>query len=392
MSGNNKKQIKDFKVGLAGSKKKIGINYWRFVFNGIDAKTGDEQMFFVELEMVNPWLSPNEILLGFKPRVKITADDLQYALAGTQSAKNLDTETQVQPSYCSIRIGKLGNSPKQLIYYFPIKSMKFDNKPFECSVENKYFTEDKISGFISVSKEDLNAHPEYLCDDGYAKWELSYKPVKEFGDGYDANGERWFPCGLYTDFSGSVNFDGTDYIVDTRRSSGYVERYFGKDFPETWFHISSSSLTSAISGKTLFNSAFSAQGIFDGRISLIGTFEDLDISFLADESSRKYNLVWDCSQMPEAENPEENLLHWSASFDNKNWVVDIDIFCKIKEMFNRSIELPVGLRKVLNILQGGTGTGELKLYKRNGNTLEQIEHATLTKVVCEFGHHEEAES
>ena len=144
MSGNNNKQLKDYKFGLTGAKKKVGINYWRFVFNGIEEKSGAEQMFFVELEMVNPWTSPNEVLLGFKPRVKITADDLQYALAGTQAAQNIDTETQVQPSYCSIRVGKLGNTPKQLVYYFPVKSMNFESKPFECTVDNKFFSEDKI--------------------------------------------------------------------------------------------------------------------------------------------------------------------------------------------------------------------------------------------------------
>ena len=95
--------------------------------------------------------------------------------------------------------------------------------------------------------------------------------------------------------------------------------------------------------------------------------------------------------MPENENPEENLLHWSASLNSKDWVIDIDVFCKIRELINRTIELPEGKRQVLNLLEGGNGTGELKLYKHIGNTLEQIEHATLTKVFSEFGHIEEGE-
>ena len=60
-------------------------------------------------------------------------------------------------------------------------------------------------------------------------------------------------------------------------------------------------------------------------------------------------------------------------------------------MIDRSLELPEGKRKVLNLLEGGSGTGEIKLYKHIGNTLEQIEHATLQKVFCEFGHIEEGE-
>ena len=95
--------------------------------------------------------------------------------------------------------------------------------------------------------------------------------------------------------------------------------------------------------------------------------------------------------MPEAETPDENTLHWSVSLNNKNWVIDIDVYCRIKDLYNRKLELPEGSRKVLNLLEGGTGIGEIKLYKHIGNTLEQIEHAKLTKVICEFGHNEDGE-
>lgn len=389
MATTEKKQLKDNKFGLTGSKKKLGINYWRFVFNAIEDNSGAEQMFYIELEMINPWTSPEEVVLGFKPRVKISADDLQYALAGTQSAKSLDTETQVQPSYCAIRVGMFGNNCKQICYYFPIKNAQFNTKPFEILIDNKTFSEDKLAGFISVSKEDLNAHPEYLCNDGYAKWDITYSTIKSTTDGYDNNNVRWFPAGLNTRFAGKINFDGTDYSIDSRRSSGYMERLWGKDLPETWFHVSSSTLTSVISGKTLFDSSFSIKGIFEDKVSFVGSFGDLEIQFTS--SNPKFNTVWDCSQMPQSEDESQNLLHWSVSLDNKNWVVDVDVFCKIKEMFNRNLELPVGFRKVMNMLQGGTGTGELKLYKKIGNTLEQIEHAQLAKVICEFGHTEEGE-
>lgn len=390
MSKNNI-NTKEYKFGLSGTKKKFGINYWRFFFNGVETISGAEQMFFVELEMVNPWLSPSEVLLGFKPRVKLTADDLQYALAGTQSAQNLNTEQIVQPSYCSLRVGMLGKVSKQLCYYFPIKDCVFNMKPFELQIGNKCFTDNKISGFLSLSQEDNAAHPELLSDSGYATWDLSYEIMSQSLNGYDNANMRWFPHGLNTIFTGKVSFDGTDYIVDTRCCNGYVERFWGLNTPEPWFHISTSSLSSEIIGKTLLNSSFAIQGIFDDRVAFQGKFEDLEIKFSADSSKRQYTAIWDCTQMPEAENPEENLLHWSVSLNNKTWVLDIDVYCRIKDLYNRKLELPDGSRKILNLLEGATGYGEIKLYKHIGNTLEQIEHAKLTKVVCEFGQNEDGE-
>ena len=83
---SNTKIANDYKFGFTGAKKKLGINNWRFVFNAVNTSTGAEQMFYIEFEMLNPWSSGEAVQLGFKPRVKISAEDLQYALAGTDSA------------------------------------------------------------------------------------------------------------------------------------------------------------------------------------------------------------------------------------------------------------------------------------------------------------------
>lgn len=384
-----KKNNKDYKYGLLGSKKKLGVNFWRFIFNSTEKISGTEQIFIIELEMLNPWLSPSEPLLGFKPRVAVTEDDLQYALAGTSSAKELKSENIIQPSYLAIRVCKLGSEPKQVCSYHALKDVHFSNKPFTIQTDNKTFSDEQLSGCISLSEADCQKHPEYLCDKGYASWNLKYEVIRDIGIGYDSGTERWFPAGIKTNFIGTINFDGADYIVEPRKCFGYMDRYWGRSFPYTWFHISSANFTSIISGRTLFDSFFSIQGSFNDKVAFVGSFEGSDIIFPADMNKRQYSCVWDCVQTPENEDVEENKLHWSVSINNKSWVIDIDLYCKIKELYNRTIELPEGQRKVLNLVQGATGTGEIKLFKKNKNTLEQIEYANITKAICEFGHEED---
>lgn len=388
---NLNKNLKDYKFGFSNAKKKTGINLLRYFFNGVEVTTGSEQRFFVEFEMLNSWVSPNEIQLGFKPRIKVSEEDLQYALAGTQSAQNINTETIVVPSYCAVRVGKLGSDAKQLCHYVPVKEVQFSGKPFEISIGNKSFTESRINGFLSLNQEEISAHPELLCESGYATWDLTYETAETYGEGYTDSSMRWFPFGLKTNFSGKINFDGTDYLVDARRCSGYIERYWGNEIPEPWFHISTTDLTSVITGKTLLDSSFSIHGSFQERVSFVGKFEDIDIQFCADSSKRQYSTIWDCTQMPETENSDDNQLHWTISLTSKLWIIDVDVYCKIKDLYNRSLEMPQGQRKVLSLLEGATGIGEIKLYKKTGNTLEQIEHARLNKVICEFGHIEEGE-
>lgn len=389
--GVSKKTSKLIKNGFSGKKKKIGINYWRFYFSGTNTLSSAETVFFVEFKMLNPWISPSDVALGFKPRVKITQDDLQYALAGTSSAIELETESIIQPSYCSVSVGKFGDNSKQLCAYFPVKEINFEQKPFQFTIGNKFFSDNKISGFMSISEEDKKEHPEYFSDAGYASWNLDYEVRYDSFAGYKSKSLEWYPCGLQVIFSGKINFDGTDYLVDSRKSAGYMERFWGNTLPEPLFHVSSTTFTSIITGKTLHDSAFVVKGGFNNDISFIGKLEDLQVEFTADKAKKTYTSVWECVQAPESENPEENKLHWAISINHKDWIIDIDIYCKIKDLINHSIELPEGNRSVLNLLEGTSGFGELKIYKQSKNTLEQIEHAKITKAICQFGHHEEGQ-
>ncbi|MCQ2591831.1 MAG: hypothetical protein MJ188_03515 [Treponema sp.] len=387
----SKKTLQYAKFGLTAGRKKNGINLWRCFFNGIGKNSGTECMFYIELELLNPNISTADPLLGFKPRVTITEDDLQYALAGTEAAQNLQAENIVQPSYYAVRVGKLSENGKQICAYHSSKDVKYSQKPFSIKVGNKLFSENKMTGFIKISEEEIRKHPEYMCEKGFVSWNLTYDIQKDFSEGYKNRSEKWFPCGLQTKFSGVLNFDGEEFIVEPKKSYGYMDRYYGKTMPEVWFHISSANLTSNISGKMLFDSAFAVQGSFENRVSFLGSFEGADIIFNANSSKRQFTTVWNCVQTPENEDASENKLHWSLSINSKMWVIDVDLFCTINELFNRTIELPDGHRKVLNVVQGGTGVGEIKLFKRIKNSLEQIEYAKIAKAVCEFGHAEEGE-
>ena len=152
-----KKNIKDSKYGLSGSSKKSGVNFWRSFFTAYEKNSATEQLFFIELEFLNPALSPAEPLLGFKPRVTITEEDLQYTLAGTLAAKDLKSENIIQPSYVAVRFGTLGAEAKQLCSYHCIKNIRFSIKPFTIQMDNKIFGEDCLSGYINISEEEYQA-------------------------------------------------------------------------------------------------------------------------------------------------------------------------------------------------------------------------------------------
>jgi len=388
----SKKSLKLLKTGFINPKSKLALNYWRFIFNAFEENTSEEKTFFIELEFINPSKSPSKVMLGFEPRVKVSGDDLQYVLAGTVSAKSLETEDLVQPSYCAVRIGTIGKNSKQLCEYIPIKNFNFNKSPFELSSGNNLFTEKQISGFINVSEEDLKNNPGLMCNSGYANWNISYDFKKNYDIGYFGKKIKWFPCGLKTFLEGKIGLDGKTYVTDSRRSVGYSDRFFGNSFPKKWFHISSNNLTSNISGKILFDSTFVVHGIYENRVSFIANIDNTQIELCADVSKSKYFCTWDCVQSPNNSEDSEEKLHWTVSLNNKEYVVDIDIYCNLKDLFNRKLEIPEGKRMILNLLEGCLGSGEIKIYRKIKRNLEQLEYAKIENAICEFGETESSEN
>ena len=78
-----KKISRNERYMLKGALKRNGFDEWRIVTNGFNKTTGEEKTFLIEFYVVNPALSPDKCVLGFKSRNKKSASDLQYALAGT---------------------------------------------------------------------------------------------------------------------------------------------------------------------------------------------------------------------------------------------------------------------------------------------------------------------
>ena len=102
------------------------------------------------------------------------------------------------------------------------------------------------------------------------------------------------------------------------------------------------------------------------------------------DRAKKLELTYEFTEIPD-EDEGDVKFHWSVSISDKKYVVDIDGFCNDKAMFLRDYECPEGKRKVLRVAGAGTGTGELKVFKKIKKALEQIEYARVENMVCEYG-------
>lgn len=372
---------------LKGSLKKQGFDSWRLVTNAISALDGSERTFFFEFYFLNPSVSSEEPVLGFKNRFEKTLEDLQYALAGTTSAQSATSQDFVIPSFFMVRAGCFGFGGKQISNYFPCGNVEFGKNDFVIKVANQEKGEcvlagDYCFGKLSVSKEELESHPEYLCSVGNISWDLQFEKLISLKFNSKDKNSNWSLISGKCNCEGKIFFDNEEFFVQPLKSFAYLDKNWGRDFSDSLLHLSSCNLTSLITGQVLSSSCFAVQGEYNEKLNLLISVEGKNIEFHINKS-KKYKLNFDCTEMsPEKDGTVK--LHWALSAQDKKNVVDIDIFCQTDKLFLRDYESPVGERKLMKVLSG-IGSGELRIYKIRKKNLELIEDISVSSCLAECG-------
>ena len=368
---------------LRGKLCHNGFERWRYSFVGIGRTTGEERSFFIELYLVNPAVSPKEPVLAQKSRLSLSEADLQYALAGTDAAQNASAEIAVQPSYALVKAGVFGEQGKQLNAFFAANQLSWQKNEAAFVVADCAFGMEQVRGSVRVAPSEIREHPEMLCSSGVMDWSLRYEKVISTAPLYRKKGAVWIVGGAKATFAGTVHLDGEEFVVSPRKSSGYIDRSWGSALNPSVLHVSSSNLTSLITGKPLVSSCFAMSGEFEGALKMYVNLEGEELRIRKDSVFDRITEIHDCSPMPPDADGEK--LHWTVSVHRKRLVIDVDIFCRTAEMFVRDYEAPEGERRLLKVLGGGTGFGEIRIYKKRGKDLELLEHAHVADALCEYG-------
>ncbi len=372
---------------LRGKLRKNGFEHWRYVFCGVNKITNLEKVFYVEMFMVNPDVSPATPVVSHKSRSKIDAGDLQYALTGNKSNIEDKVNQKVQPSYVLIKAGVFGQSGKQINKVIPCSEIKYLKTGNCIKAGDCIFGEDTISGSLLVTEKDLLLRSEIPADSGSMDWNLHYERNISVSQIKNKNVGSWVPGGIRTIFLGSVHLDGIEYEVVPANPSGYSDKSWGTKFNDPKVHLSCSNIVSTISGRTLEKTCFAIENDSENNLSGSIFIEGKEFVVKKGMFTRKNAQIHDCVQMPMDADGEK--LHWTVSLHIRQYIVDIDVYCKTNEMFIKEWESPDGANNLMKVLCGGSGKGEIKIFKKIRRNLEVIEDGKLSNVICEYGQSDE---
>lgn len=367
----NKSDISRDNFMLHGDLAKCGYDWWWNSFTGHDEKTGEEKSFFIEFFTCNPYVGGDKPILG-------------------QLKDN--RENNRMPSYIMVKVGTWGVDAVQLHRFFGWNSSKISTAtPFYINCDDCYLDETSTKGSVLISRDEIDNHPEYMCDAGEMSWNLKIKKQIAFNVGYGASKPMreseafemfWHAEGMKTAFSGEVIFNSRKYIVTAETSYGYSDKNWGKNFTSPWVWLSSNNLTSKITGKKLNNSVFNIGG---GRpkIGHLALSRKLLSAFYYEGVEYEFNFskFWTLTKTDFLCHETETQVIWHVEQKTPLHRMVTDISCEKKDMLLINYEAPDGSKQHNRLWNGGNGVGTVRLYQ--GNDL--IDEVQAKNVGCEYG-------
>ncbi|MCQ2977575.1 MAG: hypothetical protein MJ232_06140 [archaeon] len=370
----NKSDISRNKWMLTGSFAKQGYDWWWHSFTGVHSETGEERPFFIEFFTCNPALGGKEPVFGQLPQNKANG---------------------IKPSYLMVKAGGWGEDAKQLHRFFGWDNVNLKKgTPFSVEADDCVCTENHIKGSVKVTKEESEAHPEYMCQWGEMEWDIKIDKQVSFNVGYGASNifqtlkafeMFWHAEGIKTMYEGYVIIDGEKYDIIPEKSYGYADKNWGKDFTSPWVWLSSCDLTSKITGKKLENSAFDIGG---GRpkVGPIALERQLLSDFWYEGKSYEFNFskFWKNVKTEFESHETDTQIVWHVDQKAGKYRMISDITCEKKDMLFVNYEAPDGQKRHNRLWNGGNGVGVIKLYE--GDKL--IDEVEAKHIGCEYGEYD----
>ena len=365
---------------LRGPLAKKGYDWWWHSMTAENAETGELKPFYVEFFTCNPALAEDEPVIVWNDPKK--------------------QEAGVKPSYLMVNVGFWGEDHGQLHRFFSLKDVDIHaDAPFSVAVADCKCSETHSEGSVSVTAEEAAAHPEWMSDAGSMSWNFSIKKDIAFHVGYGASKffrrlnafeMFWHAEGMKTIFEGEITLNGVKYLLKPETCNGYSDKNWGGDFTSPWVWLSSNNLTSLRTGKKLNNSVFEIGG---GRPKVFGLALNRKLlgEFYYEGKDYDFNFAkfWTLSMTRFECHETDDEIIWHVVQTTKDAKLDTKIRCFKKDMLNIKYEAPTGYKKHNRLWNGGTGTGVLKLYRRERVGLRKVlvlvDEVKAEGIGCEYG-------
>lgn len=361
---------------LRGRLARRGYMRWFHSFSGINADTGEVRTFFVEFLVINPGLGGDQPILGQHPYYK---------------------KRGMRPSYVCVKAGVFpdseGEGGRQLHAFYPVSSLKATVGPLVMQVEDCFYSEDRIRGYVDVTEEEAR-HRSFMSDAGTIEWDLDVHKAVSCHTGLlasplfqalNALDSYWHGEGIKSFFRGRVTLDGVSYDVTPDASYGYSDKHWGGSFNRPWMQFACGRLTSERTGRELRHSCLALNGCCPRFLFLpLRRKLLLQLTYMGEDFCFGFRpfLLSRCKW----ETKETNKRYiWHITARNAAAVIKFSGSCTKAQMLQMKYESPDGILSRQPLMAGGSALGTVQLFRRlPGGDRELIDTLHMEQGFCEY--------
>lgn len=350
----NKQDIKRNLPVMTGRLGKDGYDRWCHSFAGKNKDTGKKKRFYVEYCIINPELGGKTPIMG---------------------------EKQFQrPAYLQVKAGVWGKGGFQISRYYGIEEMEVAPTFLKITAGECFLSENNIWGRIQqehTMQWSLKMHKKMAFNVGYS----TSKPIREINP-FDM---YWHAEGMRTSFEGIVTVDDEVYEVMPEECCGYADKKWGRDYTCPWFWLHGSEMKSQKTGEVLKNSAFAIGG---GNPVVLGmplwSKPFADIYYEGESHEINYSALWTGARMRYSCGMRNGKVLWHMKAVSRKVAMEVKVVCKEEELQEIDYQTPDGTKNRNLMVGGGTGMGEILLYRRNGRRYILVDKLFIKGVGCEY--------
>ena len=360
---------------LDGRLAKKGYDWWWHSLVAENKKTSELRPFFIEYYVINPALGGAEPVLGQLPANK---------------------QQGIRPSYAMIKAGTWGdNSSVQIHNFYGITDFAAAKDTMNVTIDNNTATDTALVGSVKVTPEEAAAHPEYMSDAGEMSWNLTADKLLSYSVGYgtselfvklNAFQMFWHVQGMLTHYTGTIIYNGEEYIVRPDTSFGYQDKNWGSDYTNPWVWLNCNNFKSAVTGTKLGNTSLDVGG---GKPLLFGMSmgEKLIIAFyyVGDLYEFNFSKFWTNTHEEVDCGIRDNEVYWKIAAWNTEAAIEISFTCPKSHMQLFNYENPLGQKNYTELWNGGYASGTVTFYKKRGLHYMLIDKLEGILGGCEYG-------
>ncbi|MGL4624096.1 MAG: tocopherol cyclase family protein [Culicoidibacterales bacterium] len=346
--------------------QEAGYQWWWHSFTAHHRETKVAKTFYIQYAIMNPGLG---------------GDEPQFY-----------SETSQQPAYAAISVGTFGDDACEMTQYYGTQSFQAHQDRLQIVIGEAYGDDTNLFGEIAVTEAHTN--PQVPSALGSVIWNLRVNKRLSYAVPTtkvprikkQVASKGWQADGMYTEYAGTIVYNGEVYDVMPTTSYGYQDTNWGTELPTPWLFLNCNNFQNPITGLHANLTSLVVNAIPNEKNKKVSLERKVIIAFSHQGQLYEYNPTkligaakQDVSCLETA-----TTIEWHIVAMTKESRIEIQFSCPKTEVLPTVRENAFGGLFEQAVVSGANGTGTVKLFEMKEKEYKLIASFTGQNMQCSY--------